>query len=226
MNLRAANALVVLARFPEAGRVKTRLAAAIGSEGAAVMYRAFLQDIRNRFDGDRSWILWWAFEPAESSFAAEIAGSNRVFPQPDGSLGTRMAGAIESLLARGYRNVALVGSDIPHLPLEAVDEAFVRLGRGADLVLGPAEDGGYYLIGARSLPPVFSGITWGGRSVLDETIERARTAGIEPELLPPLYDIDGPGDLERLRQEIRAGRVSGLDATKAALETVSTVGYK
>lgn len=220
------NALVVLARFPAAGQVKTRLGAVIGSRAAALLYRGFLEDVRERFDGDRRWTLWWAFEPADSPFATEIARSDRVFPQLDGTLGERMAGAIEAALRRGYGSVVLVGSDIPHLPLERVREAFERLARGSRLVLGPAEDGGYYLLAARSVPPVFTGIEWGGPLVLRATIESARNAGIEPELLAATYDIDGLDDLERLRREIRAGTLSGLEATAAALERIGALGYK
>jgi uncharacterized protein len=223
------NALVVLARFPEAGRVKTRLAAAIGGRAAAHLYRAFLEDIRHRFaadGGEHPWTLWWAFEPSGSPFAGDIARADRTFPQRPGDLGERMTGAMEEVLSRGYRNVVLVGSDIPHLPLATVAEAFARLGRGARLVIGPAEDGGYYLIGAASVPPVFTGVEWGSAGVLAATIERARDAGIEPELMASLYDIDGPAELGRLRQDIRAGKVSGLDATWAALETIPTLGYK
>jgi rSAM/selenodomain-associated transferase 1 len=212
--------------------VKTRLAAAIGGWPAARVYRAFLEDTRRRFGGsavggvEHPWTLWWAFDPPDSPFASDVARTDRTFPQRRGNLGERMAGAMEEVLSRGYRRVVLVGSDLPHLPLRTVEEAFARLEGGAPLLIGPAEDGGYYLIGAVSVPPVFTNVAWGSRRVLEATIELARAAGIEPLLMSPLYDIDGPEDLERLREDLRTGKVRGLDATRAALETIPGLGYK
>jgi rSAM/selenodomain-associated transferase 1 len=224
---RSAGALVVLARYPRPGDVKTRLAAAIGAGPAAALYRAFLVDIRRRFANRPRWVLHWAFDPAGSPFVEEIAGTAPAFPQTRGDLGERMRAALNRVLATGSRAAVLIGSDVPHLPPRTVKQAFASLAAGAELVLGPAEDGGYCLIGMGSVSaPVFRGIRWGGRSALEDTIRAARRAGIEPTLVPATYDVDDADGLERLRADIAAGRVSGLSATRRALERIPRVGYK
>ena len=222
----AALPLVVLARYPYVGEVKTRIAATIGAKAAAALYRAFLEDIRRRFANHPGWVIHWCFRPARSPFVEEIAGPAAAFPQTHGDLGERMQAALARVLAAGPRAAVLIGSDVPHLPLRTVEQAFALLAAGAELVLGPAQDGGYFLIGVGSvLPPVFADISWGGASVLEDTIRAARRAGVEPTLLPATYDVDDVEDLERLRGDIAAGRVSGLTATRGALERIPRVGY-
>jgi rSAM/selenodomain-associated transferase 1 len=220
-----ANALIVMARYPEPGMVKTRLAASIGDAGAAEIYRAFLRDLGARLPGHRSWVLRWAFEPAGSRFCVELAAGADAFAQVEGSLGARMLAAMARGLRDGARHVVLIGSDVPHVPLSILEEAFGRLSGGADLVLGPAEDGGYYLIGARSVPAVFEGIRWGGPDVLAATLAAARRRGIEPELLETQYDVDDVGTVGRLEADLTAGRIVDLPATRAALERVRSLGY-
>ena len=220
------NGLVVLARHPKPGTVKTRLARSIGDDTAARVYRAFLIDIGRRLAASRAWVFHWAFTPADSPFADEIAAGARVFAQSGVDLGERMANALEHVLAEGYPHAVLIGSDVPHVPLSTIEEAFRRLAAGASLVLGPSEDGGYYLVGTRSRLPIFQGMRWGEADVLEATIAAARRAGIEPALVPPLYDVDGGEDLERLAAEIRAGRIRDLAATEATLERVSALRYR
>ncbi len=123
-------------------------------------------------------------------------------------------------LRSGHTSVVLIGSDIPHVPLGVLVEAFHSLAEGAELVLGPAEDGGYYLIGARSVPPVFTAIRWSGADVLNATISAARAAGIEPTIVASCYDIDDRASLERLKADIAERRIEDLPATRAALERV------
>ena len=219
-------ALVILARHPEAGNVKTRLAASIGDAAATALYRTFLLDLGRKLAAHPAWVLYWAFAPADSPLPAEVAGREKAFAQADGDLGERMANAIERVLGDGHPSVVLIGSDIPHVSIVTIEDAFGRLSAGAPLVLGPAEDGGYYLVGATSLPPVFRSIRWGSSSVLSETIAAARRAGIEPALVAPDYDIDDEEDLERLRAEIRAGRITDLQATGAELERAPGLRYR
>jgi glycosyltransferase A (GT-A) superfamily protein (DUF2064 family) len=116
-------------------------------------------------------------------------------------MGSAMAHAFES----GHSRVVLIGSDIPRL------------------VLGPAEDGGYYLIGACAVPPVFVGIPWGGADVLRATVAAARAAGIEPEMVSGCYDVDDAHGLERLRADLAQRRVEGLTSTRAALERLRSM---
>ena len=211
-------ALVVLARYPRRGRVKRRLAAAIGHVAAAELYRAFLSDLQRRLARHSRWTTYWAFEPAGSPFADEIGGRDRSFPQQGRNLGERMGAAMKRSFESGHSSVVLIGSDIPHLPLAALEDAFRRLAAGTRLVLGPADDGGYYLIGARAVPPVFTGIRWGSADVLRATVAAARGAGIEPEMVSGCYDVDDRATLERLRADIAQRRVEGLTSTRAVLE--------
>lgn len=221
------HALVVLARYPRAGEVKTRLAAAIGAAPTARLYRAFLEDLRRRFADRRTWELCWGFDPPDSPFAEEIAAPAPAFPQAAGDLGDRMQAALATVFAAGARLAVLIGSDVPHLPLRTVEQAFESLSAGAEVVLAPAEDGGYALIGMRSLrPALFSRVRWGTDSVLRDTIRAAREAGVEPALLPVTYDVDELGGLERLYGDILAGRLPELTATRAALEGTPRLRYK
>ena len=215
-----------MARYPQAGEVKSRLAASLGAPLAAAIYRAFLADIR-RLSEDPRWTFHWSFSPGDAPFADEIGGGCRAFAQTDGDLGARMAAAIGRLLGDGYRHVVLVGSDVPQLSVDRVAIAFTLLADGAPVVLGPAEDGGYYLVGARDrVPAIFGDIAWGTSAVLDETLAAAERASIPVHLLEPTYDIDTVADLDRLRHEIDGGTLTGLDATRAVLERVRPLGYK
>jgi rSAM/selenodomain-associated transferase 1 len=219
-------ALVIMARHPEAGMVKTRLAASIGEAAAAALYRAFLLDLGRKLAAHPTWVLYWAFVPADSPLPAEITGGEKAFAQAGGDLGERMGDAIERVLAAGHPSAVLIGSDIPHVSIAALEDAFERLAAGATLVLGPAEDGGYYLVGATSIPPVFRDIRWGGSGVLAETIAAARRAGIEPALVAPDYDIDDKEDLERLKAEIHGGQIRDLEATEGELERAPGLRYR
>jgi rSAM/selenodomain-associated transferase 1 len=219
-------ALVVMVRNPDAGGVKTRLAAAIGDHAAAALYRAFLLDLSRRLASCPAWELRWAFTPADAPLPLDLRGEINAFPQVGGDLGERMESAVARALADGHPSVVLIGSDIPHVSIVALEDAFRRLALGAPLVLGPAEDGGYYLVGATSLPPVFRGIRWGGPEVLSATIAAARRAGIEPAFVASNYDIDDHRGLERLRAEVSDGRVGDLPATEGVLERTLRLRYK
>lgn len=215
----------MMARYPREGQVKSRLAATIGVAGAARVYRAFLADLVARLGGDPRWSFHWAYDPPDSPFADEIAAGAPAFAQVDGDLGRRMAGALGHLLDAGHRRVVLIGSDVPHLPVEAVAAAFAALDEGADLVLGPVEDGGYCLIGSPRVPPVFRSVAWGGPDVLSMTLGHAERAGLVTHLLAPTYDVDDAGGLRRLASEIAAGTVRDLAATRNALEQAGALGY-
>jgi rSAM/selenodomain-associated transferase 1 len=220
-------ALVVLARDPRASAVKTRLAAAIGPEAAAEVYGAFVADLGRRLGADARWMLHWAFSPADSGFARHVAPGAASFPQTDGDLGARMSAALSHLLAQGFPDVVLIGSDVPHVDVEAIAEAFDALASGAPLVLGGAEDGGYYLVGAHErVPPIFDAMTWGHGRVLEETLRAAARAAVPVRLVATAYDVDTVGDLRRLAEDIRRGAVCDLVATRGTLERLFAVGYR
>lgn len=211
-------ALVSLARFPRPGKVKTRLAASLGPEGAARVYEAFLQDLGRKLGRGHPWAFCWAWEPPEAPFPERMADGLPAFPQAAGDLGARMRAAMQEGFRRGHDAVALIGSDLPHLPGERIEGAFRSLEGGDDrVVLGPAEDGGYYLIGARKVPPVFTEMTWGVSDVLARTRERLRDGGLQEVLLETSYDVDREEDLARLFRDVESGRVPSIPSTEAVL---------
>jgi len=189
--------LVAFARRPDPGRVKTRLARSIGDEPAARLYAAFVEDLRQRF-ADAPFAVRWAVAPPEQGFAARFAvDPQHVFPQRGEDLGKRMSDAFRAMRERGFARCAVIGTDMPQLGVATVADAFARLD-DADLVLGPAEDGGYYLIAARAPLAVFDGIAWGSPDVLAATLTRAAALGLRVSLLEPGFDVDDAADLARL----------------------------
>jgi len=216
------NVLVVFARSPEAGRVKTRLARSVGDEVAAALYAAFVRDLRDRFAA-APFAVRWAVAPPGDGFAERFGlAPDTVVPQRGDDLGARMHDSIARMLGDGFARCAIVGSDMPQLALDTVRQAFVAL-EHADVVLGPAQDGGYYLIAARAAPDVFSGVAWGTATVLDATLARAAALGLATELLEPGFDVDVEQDLERLRALLGEPRArAAMPATAAALAKIPT----
>jgi rSAM/selenodomain-associated transferase 1 len=212
-------AIAVMARCPQVGQGKTRLARAIGAERAYRLYGAFLQDIDHRFARGRRTLIW-AFYPPNADFAALSGCSARCVPQQGNDLGERMYHCFRMLCGEGFDRVILIGADIPHVRDEWLDEAETALGK-ADLVLGPTDDGGYYLIAARKPHDVFSGVPMGTDHVLPETLRKAEASSLRVHLLPRSFDIDAQGDLAQLRQVLRSngGRVR-LPRTAAVLAEV------
>jgi rSAM/selenodomain-associated transferase 1 len=118
-------------------------------------------------------------------------------------LGARLLGTIGTLRARGFRRVVVIGSDSPTLPPAILLRALAALDEGEEVALGPAEDGGYYLVGtSRVLPAMFEGVPWGTDRVLEVTLQRLDRAGVRAVLLPRWYDVDRPADLERVRRDL------------------------
>ena len=196
-----------MAKHPVPGRVKTRLAAALGADTACALYRAFVLDLAERLRA-LPYAVTWAYTPPDAPFAELLPGA-RCRPQHGRDLGERLAAAIADELAEGPGPVLAIGADAPHVPAAPLAEAAAALAGRADVVLGPAADGGYYLIGIRGpAPDLFAGIAWGTAGVLEATLARARAAGLAPHLLPPSFDIDQPADLARLRALLARGEVS------------------
>jgi rSAM/selenodomain-associated transferase 1 len=203
--------LGVFAKWPGPGAVKTRLAVRNPALGARVA-RAFLLDTLDRVaDLDARRVLVFAPPETHDEFAA-IAGSRfRLQAQQAGDLGQRMAAFFSRELASGASQVAVIGTDSPTLPSEFVDQAFAALDT-ADVVLGPATDGGYYLLGCgRRLPPVFDGIDWGTSRVLEQTISRLAGTTWRVAVLKPWYDVDTPDDWATLSGHVAALRLAGDD---------------
>ena len=195
-----------MAKHPVPGRVKTRLAAALGADTACALYRAFVLDLAERLGG-LPYAVTWAYTPPDAPFAELLPGA-RCRPQHGRDLGERLAAAIADELAEGPGPVLAIGADAPHVPAAPLAEAAAALAGRADVVLGPAADGGYYLIGLRRpAPGLFAGIAWSTAGVLEATRARAEAAGLAVHLLPPGFDIDEVVDLVRLRALLARGEV-------------------
>ena len=202
-------AVVVFAKAPRPGAVKTRLCPPLSPAAAARLYRCFLLDT---LDGVRALagvtpVIAYAPRRARALFAARHPGV-RLLPQVGSDLGARMAGVFQRLFARGFDAVVIIGSNSPTLPRRHLRSAIRILG-GADGVIGPSADGGYYLIGLRApCPTLFAGVPWSTNRVLAVTLCRARRTGRRLRRLPAWYDVDTPDDLRRLAAELRATRTS------------------
>jgi rSAM/selenodomain-associated transferase 1 len=200
----------VFAKRPAAGLVKTRLARATSPAWAAEVAAAFLQDSLDRLSGvEARRVLAFSPPEAESFFAGLARERFHLTPQSAGDLGQRMEAFFADELRKQSGPVVLVGTDSPTLPLSIIEQAFAELTR-AEVVIGPATDGGYYLIGcARYPPPVFEGIAWGAHRVLSETV--ARLGNVRLALLPPWYDVDTIEDWSMLCGHLAALRQAGFD---------------
>jgi len=202
MNDRQVEALLLFVRYPEAGRVKTRLISALGAEGAAALYERMAGEVAARVaklrrPGLRRVAL---VEPPERVAAVgEWLGEGfTAVPQADGDLGARLTAAFAAAFDGGARRVVAIGSDCLDLTPELIHEAFDTLGR-VEAVVGPALDGGYYLIGlGRAIPAAFAAIPWSSPDTLTATLDRLQGAGASLHLLPRLRDLDTPGDLDAL----------------------------
>jgi hypothetical protein len=215
--------LGLFAKWPAPGAVKTRLCAGRGPEWGARVARAFLLDTVERLAGvgDRR-VLAFAPPAAGADFAALVQGRFALAAQADGDLGRRLARFAAEQIAAGAGSLVLVGADSPTLPVEYVERAFAELGR-ADVVLGQATDGGYYLIGfGRRVPPVFDGIAWGTSRTLADTV--ARLEGWRLALLPPWYDVDTPDDWAMLCGHLAALRRAGADPGAPHTEALALEG--
>lgn len=198
-------AVAIMAKTPRPGAVKTRLCPPLSGAEAAELYRCFLLDKIEQVRALRNARPVIAYTPEEGRAFFEAAASDfLLLPQRGGDLGARLAGTFAALFAQGYAGALAIDSDTPTLPAEPLQQALDLLaGPAADVILGPCEDGGYYLIGLRRLHrELFEGIAWSTDRVLPETVRRAEALGLSVASLPAWLDIDTPEDLERLRDAL------------------------
>jgi uncharacterized protein len=216
-------AIAIMAKAPRRGEVKTRLVPPLSPAEATALSGAFIRDIAANIlaaaasapiDG------WVAYSPpgSEAEFAALLpAGIELLRPRRSG-LGASLLDAAEDLLAAGYGAVCLVNSDSPTLPTAVLVEAVRALGLPGDrAILGPAVDGGYYLIGLkRPHRRLFEDIDWSTERVLRQTRERAAEIGLATQMLPSWYDVDDRASLQRLVRELAAPDSASFAAPHAA----------
>ena len=195
-------AVVIMAKVPQAGAVKTRLCPPLSPQTAANLYQAFLLDKIaqvSRLSNTRPTL---AYTPeASRDFFATLAPDCQLIPQQGAELGERLINSFLQCFAGGYAGVVAIDSDTPHLPTEYLQQAvdLIALPQ-TDVVLGPTEDGGYYLIGLRAAyRELFTDMPWSTAAVVPETRRRAEALGLTISWLPPWFDIDTAEELQRLQ---------------------------
>jgi len=230
-----------MAKTPRPGQVKTRLVPPLSADEATALNAAFLGDITatiTSLGGSPAIAAFVAYAPAgdEAWFDGMLAPGTALLladgslPAPPGvsGIGRALLHATRALLARGYDAVCLVNSDSPTLPAAILGDAVATLALGRKVVLGPAEDGGYYLIGiptalARRAEALFNDIPWSTPQVTAVTLARAALAGLEVAQLPPWYDVDDAPSLRRLIRSI-GGHGGALSPAPETARCVARLG--
>lgn len=215
-------AIGIICKAPEPGRAKTRLAATIGAQAAAELSACFLRDLAATIEavpialGSRG-VAVYAPAGGEALLRPLMPSAFAFLLQTGRDLGAVLLGATNALLERGYQGVLLVNGDSPTLPVRMLVQAIEAL-QGADdrVVLGPASDGGYYLIGLKRLHGrLFEEVNWGAASVFAETCGRAAEIGLPVTRLPEWYDVDDEESLQWLQQELAGRSVRFVDGAAA-----------
>lgn len=192
--------LIIFTRYPEPGKTKTRLISTLGAAGAATLQRQMtehtMSNARKLFSR-RSVVVEVHFAGGNQSLMADWLGDDLIYqPQGDGDLGSRMGRSLSNAFRGGAEFVVIIGTDCPGLNANLIATAFNYLHQAHDLVLGPAIDGGYYLIGLRRfIPELLTGISWGTAEVLHQTVNIAEQLNLAVAYLPELADVDRPEDL-------------------------------
>ena len=180
------------------------------------MYEAFIRDLDARLTTSGFSVLWFHW-PDDPGFGRYVPGATAVLPQRGLDLGGRMMAAFEEAFACGYAPVVMIGADVPHVELDGIRLAAERLASGADIVVGPARDGGYCLMGlGGSTPGVFEGIPWGSSRVYEMTMQRIAALGLQVDTLPVSFDVDEAADLDRLAGVLEED-AAALPRTRALL---------
>ncbi|MFN2519815.1 MAG: TIGR04282 family arsenosugar biosynthesis glycosyltransferase [Candidatus Limnocylindria bacterium] len=212
-----------MTKWPRVGRAKRRLALDVGRFAARDLARAFLRDTLAVAQAARPDQTLIVFAPrAARHHFARLAPRATLVAQPRTGFGPRLAYALGAGIGMS-RAVVLIATDAPTLRAASIGEAFESLESGRDLVLGPSDDGGYYLIGCRApLPPsLFAHMPWSTAAVLQITLQRARSLGIDVALLEPWYDVDDEVSLGRLRAD--AAGLSRAAHTARALRDLDLI---
>ncbi len=222
-------ALAVMTKAPRAGQVKTRLTPPLTPEEAAALNRCLLRDTTASISaavekGGAQGVGVYTPVGAEDAFADILPQNFDLVLQRGDTFGERLIHAAEDLFELGFAAVCLIDSDSPTVPAQAYAQAVAWLAEPADrMVLGPSDDGGYYLIGINHLQRrVFEEIDWSTERVFEQTRTRAQELGLEVKLLPTWYDVDDRATLRRLCDEVLAGDATGWPApeTRRFLENL------
>lgn len=219
MTAQSSGALVLFAKDPVEGQVKTRLGSLLDSKITLNLYQHFLSDSIEKIGAvsgvDR--FIGVASPPTSDLFERAVRDHDiHLFVQDGKDLGERMRRTFEERFEEGYSRVVIIGADSPTLPVAYIEQAF-RSDR--EVVIGPSTDGGYYLIGMREkVTDIFEGVSWGTDRVLAETLSALKAKRAEAGVLPVWYDVDLPEDLRFLKTHLQWMTHAGLPEGQATLE--------
>jgi rSAM/selenodomain-associated transferase 1 len=215
-------ALIVIGKAPLAGQSKTRLSPPLSSDDAALLYRAFLVDTLE-LAKSLGWEGTSLIHPrGHAPLLRSLVSGVHLLEQPRNGLGHALQYAFEWHFAAGYELVVLIGSDSPTLGSEPIRASEAAIYNGADLVIGPTPDGGYYLIGMRQPHVgVFQGVAWSTTEVYAQTLRRAAELKLRVHSVDEWYDVDEPSDLDHLRRDLAASSEAVAAETRRALEAIA-----
>ena len=216
------NALIIFVKTPVPGLVKTRLQPDLTRRESAQVYIAFLKDLDTKFFNRNNYACWYAVSPElfDEHLLARIIHLDNYFLQEGQDLGERMNHAFQTLFCKGYKKVVLIGSDLPSLSSEIINQAFLNLDRN-DCVIGPSKDGGNYLIALNNpLPALFQDLIWSSSSVFNKTVKLLDKTGITYFRLPELADIDTAEELISFYQDLKEEMTYKFDFPRHSWEIV------
>ena len=197
--------LMVVAKQPTAGQTKTRLCPPLTGERAAALYECFLRDTLDIMRTTPNVTRSIVYLPEDAvGYFRDLAPDFMLMPQHGADLGERLDNLLTAALVQGATAAVVMDSDSPTLPAAYLSAAFTELQEGADVVLGPCEDGGYYLIGVKvPQPRLLREVQMSTPTVLRDTLAIAEELGLRVALLPTWYDVDTAAELQRLHQELQ-----------------------
>lgn len=221
-------ALIIFAKTPIPGNVKTRLQPPLSQEEASRLYRGFVLDLIRATGSLKGVTRMLGCSPNHHNpFFLSIANRYNIelVDQRGKDLGERMENALKDRIHQGFSSVVMMGTDSPTLPIDFIRKAFDLL-RAHEVVVGPSHDGGYYLVGFRkNIPPLFNSMPWGSDRVFSATLERINHLKLKCALLPFWYDVDTPADLKLLAAHLHYLRKQGVghavSETARILETLN-----
>jgi rSAM/selenodomain-associated transferase 1 len=214
------NALIVVAKQPAPGKTKTRLSPPLSPRQASDLYDCFLRDTLETMRQVEHAQPVIAYLPPEAhNHFKQLAPDFQLSLQQGADLGARLDHALTTWLSNGYISAVIMNSDSPTLPTGYISQAFASLSGGADVVLGPCDDGGYYLIGLRQpAPRLLREVRMSTATVAADTIALVKEEGLSISLLPTWYDVDDAAALSRLVQEVKMLEASAATHTRRFLQ--------
>lgn len=200
------NALLIFVKYPEPGKVKTRLSGHFSPEDSAGLYKSLVEDLYAKLvrnDGSENYDVHVYFSPVDkgAEFSDWLGSSAKLYPQEGEDLGEKLTNAMKRSFDRGYEKAAAIGSDCIDLSVEEINNAFDTLDQSnkTEAVVGPTDDGGYYLIGSsRFIPELFAEISWSTDMVYTETVEKLSQMGLHFEELEYKFDVDSIKEVRQL----------------------------